>query len=133
MNFLTKKISPNAHWFLRIAIASSFLFHGIGKFPDLSGTAEMMGLPVFILFLVALAETVGALLILLGGFYKNWMTKLGALINIPVMLGAVFIFHWGRWSFTPSETHPMGGMEFPVIMTLVLLYLLFKENSGSKA
>ena len=128
----TSKISQHAHWFLRIAIASSFLFHGITKFPDLSGTAEMMGLPVFILLLVALAETVGALLILLGGFYKNWMTKLGALMNLPVMLGAIFMFHWGRWSFTPSEIHPMGGIEFPVIMTLILLYLLFKENISNK-
>jgi len=128
----TTNLSQHAHWFLRIAIASSFLFHGIGKFPDLSGTAEMMGLPVFVLLLVALAETVGAVLILLGGFYKNWMTKLGALMNLPVMIGAVFIFHWGRWSFTPSETHPMGGMEFPVIMALVLAYLLFKESTSNK-
>jgi putative oxidoreductase len=128
----TSRISQHAHWFLRIAIASSFLFHGITKFPDLNGTAEMMGLPGFILLLVALAETVGALLILLGGFYKNWMTKLGALMNLPVMLGAIFMFHWGRWSFTPSETHPMGGIEFPVIMTLILLYLLFKENISNK-
>ena len=126
-------LSQQAHWFLRIAVASSFLFHGIGKFPNLSEGAEMMGLPVFILLLVALAETFGALLILLGGFYKNWMTKLGALLTLPVMLGAIFMFHWGRWSFTPSETHPMGGIEFPVIMTLILLYLLFKENISNKA
>ena len=129
----TTNLSQQAHWFLRIAIAGSFLFHGIAKFPNLSGVAEMMGLPVFILLLVALAETFGALLILLGGFYKNWMTKLGALFTLPVMLGAIIMFHWGRWSFTPSETHPMGGIEFPVIMTLVLLYLLFKENINNKA
>lgn len=129
----TTNLSQHAHWFLRIAVASSFLFHGIAKFPDLTGTAEMMGLPVFILLLVALAETFGALLILLGGFYRNWVTKLGALFIIPVMLGAIFMAHWGRWSFTPSETHPMGGVEFPVIMTLILLYLLFKENKKLKA
>lgn len=128
----TTNLSQYVHWFLRIAIASSFLFHGISKFSDLTGTAEMMGLPVFILLLVALAETFGALLILLGGFYKNWMTKLGAIFIIPVMLGAIFMAHWGRWSFTPSETHPMGGIEFPVIMTLILLYLLFKENKNLK-
>ena len=126
-------LAQHAHWFLRIAVASSFLFHGITKFPDLNGTAAMMGLPVFILLLVALAETVGALLILLGGFYKNWVTQLGALVTLPVMLGAIFMFHWGRWSFTPSESHAMGGIEFPVIMTLILLYLLFKENKKLKA
>lgn len=126
-------LAQHSHWFLRIAVASSFLYHGIAKFPNLNETAEMMGLPVFILLLVALAETVGALLILLGGFYKNWLTKLGALMILPVMLGAIFIFHWGRWSFTPSESHAMGGIEFPVIMTLILLYLLFKENKNRKA
>ena len=38
--------SQNAHWFLRIALASVFIYHGLGKFPMLSGCmAKMTGLP----------------------------------------------------------------------------------------
>lgn len=35
-------LAPYAHWLLRIALASVFLFHGISKFLDLAGTAEIM-------------------------------------------------------------------------------------------
>ena len=64
-------LSPYTHWFLRLAIASVFIYHGLTKFPVLGGMAEMMGLPVAILFLVAAAETVGGSLVLLGGFLKD--------------------------------------------------------------
>jgi len=39
-------LHSNAHWLLRIALASVFLFHGFGKVANVSGFAEMMGLPV---------------------------------------------------------------------------------------
>ena len=42
MNALQNK----AHWLLRIALASVFLFHGIGKVANFSGFVDMMGLPV---------------------------------------------------------------------------------------
>ena len=122
-------LSPYAHWFLRVAIASVFIFHGVTKFPVLPGMAEMMGLPVVILLLVAVAETVGGVLVLLGGFLKDWMTRIGALMVIPVLLGAIFMVHWGQWNnFVRTESHPMGGMEFQVTLLLVLLYLFVKGN-----
>ena len=122
-------LSPYAHWFLRLAIASVFIYHGLWKFPALSGMAEMMGLPVVILFLVAVAETVGGALVLLGGFLKDWMTRIGALMIMPVILGAIFMVHWGQWHFKATESHPMGGMQFQVTLLLVLLYLFVKGNS----
>ncbi|MFQ5797822.1 MAG: DoxX family protein, partial [Bacteroidota bacterium] len=120
------KISSHAHWFLRVALASVFLFHGVGKFSQLTQIAEMMQMPVMMVLMLALAETFGAVLVLLGGFLKDWMTRLGALLLAPVMLGAIFMVHWGQWSFAASETHPMGGMEFQVTLLLILLYLLIK-------
>lgn len=128
MNAITK-LSQNAHWFLRAAIASVFIYHGLDKFPKLEGMAAMLDMPVAVLFLVALAETFGGMLLLLGGLSKDWMTRLGALMLIPVMLGAIFMAHWGQWSFVPSETHPMGGMEFQVTLLLVSLYLLVQGNN----
>ena len=92
-------LSPNAHWLLRLAIASVFVYHGLTKFPVLSPMAEMMKMPVLMLFLVATAETVGGALVFLGGFFKDWMTRIGALLLAPVMLGAIFMVHWGQWHY----------------------------------
>jgi len=123
-------ISSQAHWFLRVAVASVFIFHGLGKFPNLGAMAAMMGMPVFMLLMVALAETTGGILILIGGFSKDWMTRVGALMLSPVMLGAIYMVHWGQWHFKATETHPMGGMQFQVTLLLMLLYLVVKGSSS---
>jgi len=125
------KLSQNAHWFLRIALASVFIYHGIPKILNLNATAEMLGMPVFVLLLVALAETVGGALILAGGFFKHWVTQIGALMLMPVLLGAIFIVHWGQWSFVASESHPMGGMEFQVSLLMISIYLFFNGKIDS--
>lgn len=119
-----------AHWFLRIAFAGVFLFHGLDKFGDLQGFSEMTGMPIIVAIIVALLESFGGLFIFLGGFKLDWdwMTRIGALFIIPVMLGAIFMVHWGQWSFMPTETHPMGGMEFQVTLLLGAIFLLLKGN-----
>ncbi len=126
-------VARYAHWALRLALGSVFLYHGLEKLFALGPTAEMMGMPVFVLLLVALAETAGGALILLGGVLYDWMTRLGALLIIPVMIGAISLVHWGQWSFVPSETHPMGGMEFQVTLILISLYFLLKGNGVNNA
>ena len=127
MNAL-KPLARHAHWALRLAILSVFLYHGLDKFGNLGGFAEMTGLPVVVALLVALAEAGGGLLVFLGGFLKDWMTRLGALAIMPVMLGAIFMVHWGQWSFMATDTHPMGGMEFQVTLLLIVVYLAIKGN-----
>ena len=121
-------LAQQAHWAPRIALASVFLFHGLTKFPNLGGMAEMMGLPVAIFTLVALAEAVGGALILIGAFTKDIVTRLGGLLIIPPMLGAISMVHWGRWSFTPAEGFPMGGMEFQVTLLLLGVYFVLRGN-----
>lgn len=127
-------ITSNAHWLLRGGLASVFLYHGILKFANLEGTSAMLSLPMSQTILVALAETGGSLLLLLGGLGKarvfDWATRIGALMNIPVMLGAITLVHKGRWSFVPSQTHPMGGMEFQIILILIMLYIAVLGNKG---
>ena len=130
MNILDR-ISLHAHWLLRVALASVFLYHGLTKFPQLSQLSGMMKTPVFVVVMVALAETIGPILILLGGFLYGWMTRLGALLLVPVMLGAIFKMHWGQWSFMSTESHPMGGIEFQVTLLLIQLYLLIKGNNAN--
>ncbi|MCZ6735071.1 MAG: hypothetical protein O7C65_04710 [Planctomycetota bacterium] len=43
-------------------------------------------------------------------------------------IGAVVLVHWGRWNFVPTESHPMGGIEFQVFLGLVMLYLVVVGN-----
>ncbi len=127
--------TPNAHWLLRVALASVFLFHGFGKVPNISGFAQMMDLPFVVAALVTFAEVAAGIGILAGGFRSELVTRLAALAMIPVLLGAIVLVHGPRWSFTPAEGFPMGGMEFQVVLLLGALYFLIVGNStaGSRA
>jgi len=130
MKFLT----TNAHWFLRIALASVFIYHGLLKFSNLEGFAEMLPISYLGVVLVAIVETGGGLLVLLGGIRDNLIsdlaTRIGAALNVPVMIGAIAIVHWGQWNFVPSESHPMGGFQFQAVLILVMLYLVVSGNKG---
>ncbi len=123
-------LAQYAHWAPRIAIAGVFLYHGLTKFPNLSGMAGMFGMPVFVLALVALAEVGGGALVILGAFTKDIVTRIGGLLIIPPMLGAIFMVHWGRWSFTPADGYPMGGMEFQVTLLLLGIYFALRGNKA---
>ena len=130
MNYLTL----NAHWLLRIALASVLVFHGLLKFTDLEGFTRMLPISYLEVVLVALAEAGGGLLILLGGFRNDRLsdlaTRIGAALNVPVLIGAIAIVHWGRWNFVPTESHPLGGFEFQAVLLLVTLYLVVTGNRG---
>ncbi len=125
-------LQKHAHWLLRIALASVFIFHGLLKFGNLEGFAQMLPISYTEVVLVALAETGGGLLVLFGGFGTTKLfdlaTRIGAALNIPVILGAISMIHWGRWNFVPSETHPMGGFQFQAVLLLVMLYLVIVGN-----
>ena len=122
-------LQNNAHWLLRIALASVFLFHGFGKVTNVAGFAEMMGLPLLVAGLVTFAEVAGGLGIIIGGFSKELITRLAALAIIPVLLGAIVMVHGPRWNFIPAEGYPMGGMEFQVVLALIATYFLIVGNA----
>ncbi len=129
--FALNPLAHHAHWALRFAILSVFLFHGLDKFGNLPGFAEMAELPLALAFGVAFAEAAGGILVFVGGFLKDWMTRLGALLLVPVMLGAITMVHWGQWRFMATETHPMGGMQFQVTLLMILVYFLLTGNQTS--
>lgn len=97
MNALNR-YAHTAHWFLRLIFISVFLYHGLDKFGNLSGFADMADMPVAMAFIIALFETVGGIFIFVGGFSRHWgwLTRVGALLIIPIMLGAIFMVHWGQ-------------------------------------
>jgi len=122
------KLALNSHWLIRFALAGIFLFHGPSKFPMAQGMADMMGMHVFMVYALATAETLGGIFIILGGFGKDWMTRAAGLIFSVVMIGAIVKVHWGQWAFAPSETHPMGGMEFQVLVLAISLFVFLRGN-----
>lgn len=130
---ILNQLAPYAHWFIRLTISSVFIFHGVLKFMDLEGFSQMLNLSVPVMTMVALAEVLGGGLILLGGLSRDQksdlMTRVGALVCIPVLLGAIALYHWGRWNFVPADGFPMGGMQFQVTLLLICIYLLLKGNN----
>ena len=122
---------PNAHWLLRISIASVFLFHCAGKVANLAGFSQMTGLPTAVAALVTFAELAVGIGVIVGALKSDLITRLAGLAAVPVLLGAIFMVHWGRWSFTPAEGFPMGGMEFQVVLLLMALYFLVMGNGGA--
>jgi putative oxidoreductase len=134
MNAL-RSFAPYSHWFLRLALGSVFLYHGVTKFPALGGLAEMMGMPVFMVGLLAAAETVGALLVLVGGLGWDWMTRLGGLLIVPIMLGAIFMVHLQHgWNSVNMGSGNMGrGMEFQFTLLMIALYFLVVGNARADA
>ncbi len=126
-----ESFKPHAHWLVRIGLASVFLFHGIGKAVSIEGFSQMMGMSYGIAALVTFAELAAGIGIILGGFNKELITRLATIAMIPVLLGAIAMVHWGRWSFTPAEGFPMGGMEFQFVLLMSAVYFLIVGNSNS--
>jgi putative oxidoreductase len=124
---MTRPLHGVALWPLRLAMAGIFLYHGLGKFmmPEM---AAMMGLSQPLWLLVGTAEVLGGTGFVVGGLLTGAagavITRLAGLAVIPVMLGAIVMVHWGQWNFVSSETHPMGGMEFQVLILSVAIYAL---------
>lgn len=123
-------VAPYAHWLPRLGLASIFIYHGFDKLGNLSGMADMMGMPVAMIAMLALVEVLGGAMVLIGGFTKDIITRIGGLLIIPTMLGAIAMVHWGQWSFGPTDSHPMGGMEFQVLTLFVATYFLLRGNDA---
>ncbi len=119
MDFL-KELAPNVHWALRLSLAATFLYHGVGKFP-IEGPA--MGLPVAVVWAVALAELAAGVMLIAGAFGKEMLTRLAGLIVVVIMIGAIALVH-AKNGFSVMN----GGMEFQLLMLAGGLYFAAKGN-----
>ena len=115
-----EQLKNNSHWLIRLALAATFIYHGLAKFPMAAMMAEGMGMPVFMVYMLAIMEVAGGLLILYGGVGPNWATQIAGGVFAMVMLGAIFMVHWSNgWNFMAGYgegTNNMGGMEFQVLI-----------------
>lgn len=118
----------NPLWFIRIPFALTFAGHGAGKLLMPTASAQMLDLPISLVVLVGVAEVLAGVGAVVGGIERAprraLIDRLTGLAAAPVLLGAIALVHWPRWSFVASDSHPMGGMEFQVLLLGVALYLL---------
>jgi len=117
-------------WFLRIAFASVFLYHGLQKLAA-AGPYDMMvgkmGMPAPVFYLVTFAEVAAGAGVLLGPFMGSLVTRLAGLAAAPVMVGAIVIVHAPNgWSFMNN------GVEFQVVLLLMALYFLVAGNDEAE-
>lgn len=123
MKFLDS-LAPHVHWGLRLSLAATFIYHGWGKFP-VEQFSQAMEMAVPMVWAVALAEIAGGALLIAGAFGKEILTRLGALIVIVIMIGAIVMVH-AKNGWNVMEM----GMEFQVLMLVCGLYLLAKGNKA---
>ena len=121
---LLKNLAQHVHWGLRLSLAATFIYHGWGKFP-VDAFSQAMGMPVPMVWAVALAELAAGLMLIAGAFGKEILTRLGALIVIVIMIGAIAMVH-AKNGFNVMN----GGMEFQLLMLVSGLYLAAKGNDA---
>jgi putative oxidoreductase len=133
VEFISSSGSPMAHWLLRGAISATFLFHGLGKLGNTAAASEQFGLSPSTLTFASALELAAAAALILGGIIAtqlgDTLTRLGGLLALIGLFGAISVAHWGQWSFAPTKTHPLGGMEFQVTLMAISLYFMLRGNS----
>ena len=120
MKFLDS-LAPHMHWLLRLSLAGTFLAHGIPKFPP-DGLVEM-GMPLIVAWLVAFGEVGAGLALIVGAFTDERLTRLGGLLVVVIMTGAIAMVHAKNGWLVQN-----GGMEFQVLMLSTGIYFLTKGN-----
>jgi putative oxidoreductase len=90
-------------------------FGGRGREATLTGFTQGMGLPWLLALLVILAESVGAVMLVLGV-----LSRLAALGIASVMVGAIVTVHGQHGFFAPDgfEYHLLAlGLALPLVLT----------------
>ncbi len=84
--FLENKLHDITHFGIRAAIGVIFILQGSGKFnPGFAGFLTNIGLPVEMQIPIALAETIGGTLLIVGV-----LSRISSSIISIIMLGAIF-------------------------------------------
>ena len=102
---------------LRIALGAMFLAHGLLKvivfaLPGTAGFFESVGFPGFLAYIVAPAELLAGVALLIG-----WRTRLVSVAMVPVLLGAASVHMANGWVFSA----PNGGWEYPVYLAVAAI------------
>lgn len=124
MEFLNRYKSV-VHWLPRLSLASIFLYHGLTKFPTASMMADMMSMPVFMIYMLAMMEILIGVFIILGALGREILTKVAGLLIAVIMLGAILMVHIKNgWNGVSMEQ----GVELQLLILTAGLYFLVKGN-----
>ena len=80
------------------------------------------GLPAgsFLAWFITVFEMVGGI-----AMFLRYAVKVFCAIEILVQVGAIVMVHWPRWFTVGAQT---GGMEFSVVLVMVLLAIFLAER-----
>ena len=113
--FRENKLHDIAFWGLRATIGVIFIVHGSGKFgPGFIGfLTGPLGLPAELQIPIALAETIGGILLIVGV-----LSRISASVLSIIMLGAIFHVK-GASNFTGE-----GAYEYDLLLLAACLVII---------
>jgi len=130
---IAKPLYPIAPWLLRLSLGTSFILHGIGKFPlppeKMVTWFESMGYmyPEIVTTMVAVGEVAAGAGIIIGGLFSNSfgnvITRLsGGAVGV-IMIGAILIAH-SDWLVTQKLF-----MSEQIFLFVIGTYFAIKGNN----
>ena len=130
---IAKPLAPISPWLLRLGLGTSFILHGIGKFPlppeRMVTSFESMGYmnPEIVTSMVAIGEVAAGAGIILGGLLSNHVgnliTRIAGGMGGVIMIGALFIAH-SDWLITKKLF-----MSEQIFLLILSAYFAIKGNS----
>ena len=125
---MTEQSNSKGAALLRVTLGAVLLAHGLLKvlvftIPGTVGFFESLGLPAFIAYATIFGEIAGGLALMAG-----FLTRLAAVLTIPLLLGATWAHLGNGWVFSNEG----GGWEFPVVLTLMAMSVAL-QGSGAYA
>ena len=115
---IDNRTAPYAALVLRLVLGVAFVAHLALKLfvftpAGTAGFFASLGLPPALAYLTMLGEAAAAVSLLLG----IWV-RLGALIGVPILLGAIATVHGPAGFFF---NNPNGGWEYPAFWAVALI------------
>ena len=130
---IAKHLIPSTPWLLRLGLGTSFILHGIGKFPlppeRMVTWFESMGYmyPEIVTSMVAVGEVAAGAGIILGGLVSghigNLITRLSGGAVVIIMIGAILIAH-SDWLITKKLF-----MSEQIFLLILGLFFAIKGNN----
>ena len=130
---IAKPLAPISPWLLRLGLGTSFILHGIGKFPlppeRMVTWFESMGYmnPEIVTSMVAIGEVAAGAAIILGGLLSNHVgnliTRIAGGMGGVIIIGALFIAH-SDWLITKKLF-----MSEQIFLLILSAYFAIKGNS----
>jgi len=128
LNVIMSNFYHLAPWLLRLGLGTSFVFHGLSKFPlPPQKLIDYFGFSSELASFVAISELGAGILLLLGGFLKgyvgNLVTRFAAGVIVIIMIFAFTIAH-SDWFVTPKLF-----MSEQIFLIIIGLYFFIRGNN----